>query len=53
MANPLGPPRVPQSHRDCDESRGPVAVAEDESEGEDLGYVLAVWVFGVLLWEEP
>jgi hypothetical protein len=53
LANPRNPPRVPQPHRDGDSSRGPVAVAEDEPEGEDLGYVLAVWVFGVFVWEEP
>lgn len=53
MAHPRSSTRVPQPHGDCLESRGFVAVAEDESEGKDLGHVLAVWFFGILVWEEP
>jgi hypothetical protein len=53
LANPRSSPRVPQPHGDRDESRGFVAVAEDEPEGEDLGYVLAIWILGILVREEP
>jgi len=53
MANPRKTPRIPRADRKRDASRGPVAVAEDEPEGEDVGPVLAIRVLGLLVREEP